>query len=1457
MAICDDKVAAVQANIKFADDLEKWSQDISGDRYKQLFKMIPGDKLNFTGDFPCPGTFVITQSDLDTFCSTTPDSVFCQVNNPAPPPTPTPEPAPEPTSDTPPPTESQVQGEETQEEEPSPEQDSQLTVTTSKTVKTIQERQEDFASFTPITVMIDGKEVLITSPGPGAYPGMNPPGEFGAAGSVGIALDNIADESLAHLKTALVTLIENNIISVDVIMNTLEGIPGANLVKGILKETTDCVKPPLISPPLDDIFKTVGLDICDGNGITAEITLPVIRKFKIGPFNDIPGMILQAAQDALEQLIFNLIQASFKMILDITLNATCETIGDVASLAGASNLKDALKNALCGPSANDAEVAQGLNDIMAAMDTYGGNLRRPSNDCVADFVDKIGSTLTNTEAKALMAGSPSPSTLAYIGEILQTQEEQCMSQFLKGDQDIVQLFGGLGNVLDPNIIDAFLEAPPTNLPFNPNICQNPNNLQQFDNVRAAMLANRGLSPDQVDYQLAKNKERQRQTLDDLNNLLASLDNLKLPDLVSTDPLCPEKGILPNTDEETSQAISSAFGDMYSLVNIAFLEELVNRQGLLNMILSDVRGTGLKWHSEFFIRFFGQPLASQLGLFGLFADADDGRKTKFLAVEDKVLGIFPETIGLYLKQQLETLSPNFQSSDQQLIPNSTIKAPDLVLNYADWDSLTLPFGTGEISYKFNINFDNFSINQSGNPIPDNTFKVTLSNLFDPEGMSYQGLRTLPTGAQDFIDDLSVDLETIPQADTFAQMIHNTWEPYLESEDIQEITDYCKTDLYNYINSAILKKFSHKISENARSFAFGYDPELSPEIVLLTDYETYGGSEEMPPFYIETPKYGGWLGIYEGLVPEVDACDRKPIIDFNKISEHVNSFNDKIQQDPRLEFNPLCVIEPPYARILEKEAAAAIEGSIVALVRLYIVESFIKGMPVFSLFDSKYPEVFDEVLFGYLGETMLKDILELGGNVFLNPEIKKKTFYYTFLEQVVQNFGRKIEAGDITPTQEEQGALDRINFIVQTWVEPTGNFKKVKKRRSFEAYMEATQDDAKLILRRYIRDELKTVSDLFKDVLSPSIHELSSLVFGSPNWMVGALTDNGPMNVPTNSADDIFAPEKESGFIDAPDLEMQKSSEWYMKGSGYFPFVLEKYITIQKYETDERPEDLPPLGEDFPINVVITDSSVTNLISFQDWVTDNKENFAQYTLADAWENVSFGLRISCILPSDFKNKIGAEKYEKIIENISSYPALGLKSLKLEGADENTTILFPLVDTHLDLDMNQVIAPSLIDQYDITCLVNEMIKDPQYETLFNYCFPLQSLLSLVTIYTIEGFLPSLGWEWGFPAEANTNIDYTNYGGVSGGQNLSQFRRWDKENFTKTKKMLRGIFRSNYHVRDLNYTDPEQNSAEEEARINLKIKAKMPKIKNKKGKEISMPWWMKKMLRPKPKEACEVEES
>ena len=229
----------------------------------------------------------------------------------------------------------------------------------------------------------------------------------------------------------------------------------------------------------------------------------------------------------------------------------------------------------------------------------------------------------------------------------------------------------------------------------------------------------------------------------------------------------------------------------------------------------------------------------------------------------------------------------------------------------------------------------------------------------------------------------------------------------------------------------------------------------------------------------------------------------------------------------------------------------------------------------------------------------------------------------------------------------------------------------------------------------------------------------------------------------------------------------------------------------------------------------------------------------------------MRISCILPSTFKDSVGAEKYTQILNSIDGYDAFKNKSLVLgdppvsitgESSEGDTRrIIFPLVSVEIPLNADQKISPDIMDTYDVTCLVNKMIKDPKYQTLFNYCFPLPSLLSLVTIYTIEGFVPSLGEEWGA---------FKNNGGKAGGKALSQFRGWDRETFTQTKKLLRNIFRSNYYIRDIDYKDPESPSFEENARMNLKIKSKLPEYNGKK-----LPWWMRKMLRPKPVDMCEEE--
>jgi len=1597
MADCTDRDKALQANLEFvsADDARIAAyatvvgmkpEDIKG-RLAGLMRLQSGP-TSFQGiHYPCQGTFTIVQSDLDTFCSNNPAHPFCKdikiedltpeqqtelaeeeetAKESAEPAATPEEKAKEEEEEAKDPEkaakkaekEAKKAAEEAQWAKDNPEKASEKAVKDAdkaakkaekdrikalreqgenplKSVKTLEERAMECASFTPITTEVDGKEVVIASEGCDMRPSST---EFGSAGTIGKALDNIADEAFAHVGQAFVNLIENNLISVDVLMDALMTIPGSKLASSLIKQVAECPKPPLIAPPLDDIFKTTELDFCGGNGFAAEITLPSFKSLKVGPFNDIPGLLLAAFEDSVDQLIFNLIKMSFEIVLKIVLNASCETLGDIASLAGGSNLKDALRNALCGPSANDEEVAKGIADILNALNALGGVI--PSDACMQEFIEQVGNTLTNKEVRGLLRGEPSPSTLAYVSEITQTQTDPCLSHLSK--DDIARMFGGLGNVLDSGPLNMFLGDFPTPAPFNPNICLDPHDLKIFNEHRKSILRSKGLTAEEVAYQEAKTQGRDKQALDDLNNLMAGLGELKLPPLISQNPACPEEGLLPQTDPSTSEAVSKAFGDMYGNVNLVFMSELVTRRGLLNMILCDVRGTGFKWHNNFFIRYFGQPNSTDLGYFGAFANANNGPRNKSLIpvinVGEPILAIYPDTVAYYLQKALQGQSinkegndmagggflPNFHSEYEPIENNSIfIKEPDLELHFDGYEMIKAedsPFGKNKLQFYFDILYNNFTLDTQGNPQWGNEYQIGITNMFSDD-LYYAGTRFLSTGSKEYIESLYTEpsplvsfppivdatrsgfsasddgvksvglggntsqeiqteptvelpsLQQSPQATVFRKIVEDIWEPVIgPGPDLRSLGSYVSEELFNYIYTAFLKKFAIKISQNARAFDFGYDASIEPKIVLLEGdgdedvYEKYGGNKEMPPFYIEPPAYGGWLGIYDALIPEVDACERAPVVDFGDISDQINELNKKYTDDPRLDSNPECAIEPPYSRILESEAAASIEGAIIAMTRVYIVENFIKGMPVFSLFKAKFPQTFDDILFGYIAELMVKDLQEMGGNVFLRPDIKKHTFYYIFLEQVVQNFGRKVALGDIIPTAAEEEALIKINDIVSQYTEPSSPRKKIKKRREFDKYMSATKDYAKLFLRRYVAKEMEVVSESFNEALNPAIQDLSSLFFGSPDWMIGSLTEGGPLDVPTMD----ISPQRpqgiedhltaETGFQDTIDVDttdLLNLSDYtqqavFKEGGGYFPFVLEKYIKIEDYEE----------GEDPPDNLYRADSlqeaDITNtakkpglrgVVNINDWKTFlDSHNWEgpkgeKISIGNLYKKWSFGLRISFVPPSSQPNRL------QILSKIDESEAVAAKSFKL-GYDR---LIFPLISSEVEFNMEDPISASLMDTYDITCLVNKMLEDPKYQTLFNYCFPLQSLLSLVTIYTIEGFIPSLGQEWEVEESPLTGVNYEEAGGKQGGKDGFQFRKWDKENFQKTKKTLRGIFRANYHIRDINYKDPESDS--NESQKSLRVKTKLPKIKIN-GKSRRMPWWMRKLLRPRPLEACELDE-
>jgi hypothetical protein len=697
---------------------------------------------------------------------------------------------------------------------------------------------------------------------------------------------------------------------------------------------------------------------------------------------------------------------------------------------------------------------------------------------------------------------------------------------------------------------------------------------------------------------------------------------------------------------------------------------------------------------------------------------------------------------------------------------------------------------------------------------------------------------------------------PQLQVFNTMLTNTWNAnggvYIDTV-LRDTTP----KLFSYITNAILKKLTSKVSKNARTFDFGYDSSLTHTLHPL-DPEKYGGTEENPPFWVEQPQYGGWLGLYDKMVPETDGCENEPLIDFKEIGNIVDDYNTKFKNDPRLQApNPSCIPEPVYNRILAGAAAAGIEGMIRATCRLYIIESMIKGMPVFSLFDTKYPEMFDETLFSYLSEKMKIGLIETSRNKWGRLDLTEETYYYIFLEQVVQNFDRKVKLGEVIPTTVEQSALDRIRAYQDTWVEPSScsNLENVKfparrkaikrcrqaKRGLFIKYMIKTQTDALVILNRYLAQELDSVGSIFRKAFTPNVRDFPSLLFGSPEWMIaGAISAGGPLNVPMDVYDTSQEPVSTIIAAGEPGTKDQLIHSNAGEPGTYFPFVLEKYIRVEKYSSqDEQPEidgarlSLSAIASspswDASYGVINIDDWRSFLAS-NEWNTTGSPSIPIRALFKKW---SFGLRISFKMPES----ITADSRWPTGPYFPSENREQQKSLQL-GSDSDPTFILPLLESEIEINKDQNISAGIMNQFDLNALACQMIESVEYKTLFNYCFPLPGLLSLVTIYTMETFLLALGEEWGTD-EAT--------GGEQGGKGGSQFYRWDPDFlFKRTKKILRKGFQSYYYSSDSEYNDSDELSPEQRSRQKLRIKKKLPKSLDLKRRQ-------RKMQRPRPKRTCD----
>ena len=890
-----------------------------------------------------------------------------------------------------------------------------------------------------------------------------------------------------------------------------------------------------------------------------------------------------------------------------------------------------------------------------------------------------------------------------------------------------------------------------------------------------------------------------------------------------------------------------------------------------------------------------------------------------------------------------------------------KEPDLKLDFVDYKtdkpySFTLEYNNFEIQDGVSVPNDYYKVRIKH--FAEDDSDAEYDDLEWYEGFS--GEQKTETEVLSMISDASegyynIDIsdrlasKVSPKNATYAQLVRGSWdEPFTSIPDALDSTTHrisydagysliiqgVLETQYDQIFEKFMKKLAN-VTKDSEAFVHGMSTEYrgpyeaigegDPEWVMPTDLkvptklslsgaytdregmewnippESYGGTSKRNAWYTQTPDYDGWMGIKQTLITDeiYTGCDPsvESLADFNNLGEIVDDLYDRLPDDPRLTQAAHCAMEHPWNKILDRYSSAGVEGSIRATVRLYALEALIKGMPVFTNTQIKFPNNFDDTILAHIADTMDDGLREeTHGRIFNDPMF----YYLAFMEQVVQSFGKRVDLGDFEPSPVEQEAMDRLtgkadqpNPLNQDYWEkndyvsiaregwpgivsagimagvgsalgPAGSIAgaliasggsvgaaKTKKKSIWKQYISHPDNlrDAKILLQRYIREELETLTERFTKEYSPVIDDLNNLLLVDPKFMIGALGANGPIDVSSPNDDlNVTVSNINQWILDycgkMNPLELDASSGkytnwepnltqfWDSNEKYFWPFVLEKYIKLTELpgimDADEEEYETYGFSSKIDFNVFrrteLTDKGLHGIINFSDWehfILKQGTEVSGKNISDLFQKVEIGLRISNLCTGENfiqEYDYGATSSSMMDELSAQDLSLKNKAFKLYGSGEATDslvtedrFLMPLVASHSEVAPSTKISDistseSMQSQFDnnLECLVTDLTEHPRYKLMFDYCFSLPRIMSIFTIYNMKAFLPSIGshvsddWD-----KRKLGSDADDGGGTwMGFGRFGGFRTWDwNDLFKKSKKQARKTFEEYYNSTDLSH--------------------------------------------------------
>ena len=287
---------------------------------------------------------------------------------------------------------------------------------------------------------------------------------------------------------------------------------------------------------------------------------------------------------------------------------------------------------------------------------------------------------------------------------------------------------------------------------------------------------------------------------------------------------------------------------------------------------------------------------------------------------------------------------------------------------------------------------------------------------------------------------------------------------------------------------------------------------------------------------------------------------------------------------------------------------------------------------------------------------------------------------------------MDLGEILPSSAEQAAIDRLNDTQIAWEEleyPTissnywpgirassimaGNESPLSSAGSltsflFDAAIDTQKEaekyakkvwkkyagetqallDSRVLLKRYIKEEMEYINSQLKEDINPPIDGVHNMFLVNNRFILGSLEEGGPLNVaraPSFGATVLGADPEipmhedlKNSIVTVYNSEEPDSIEGYFgKASAadqntYIPFVLEKFIKINELSDKDLNSSpayivLSPTdklivkrdGEDFLKGVV-------NIDEWQEYLSTNSAIFSGKFITDFFKSWEFGVRIS---------------------------------------------------------------------------------------------------------------------------------------------------------------------------------------------------------------------------------------